>query len=129
MGPRTMAGVNSIGMPCSMPVTGNGVYSDVNGHNGLQWNARLDENLRAGKDRIYGNIFRTSYVNDGKNVRPGFTTKGYNPAGDPSTSLYVAVNGLELSTGRRSTAASGQVNAPGPPHSRSCSGSVQARKT
>jgi hypothetical protein len=86
------AGTNSIGMPCSMPVTGNGVFSDVNGHNGLQWNARFDQNLRGGKDRIYGNIFRTSYVNDSKNVRPGFSTKGYDPAGDPSTSLYVSVN-------------------------------------
>jgi hypothetical protein len=86
------AGTNSIGMPCSMPVYGNGVFSDVNGHNGLQWNARFDENFRGGKDRVYGNIFRTSYVNDGKNVRPGFSTKGYNPAGDPSTSLYVSVN-------------------------------------
>jgi len=86
------AGTNSLGMPCSMPVTGNGVFSDVNGHNGLQWNGRYDQNLRAGKDRVYGNIFRTSYVNDSKNVRPGFTTRGYNPAGDPSTSLYVSVN-------------------------------------
>src|SRR6185312_14326241 len=86
------AGVNSLGMPCSMPIYGNGVFSDVNGHNGLQWNARIDQNFRDGKDRLYGNIFRTSYVNDSKNVRAGFSTKGYNPAGDPSSSLYVSLN-------------------------------------
>lgn len=85
-------GTNSLGMPCTMPVLGNGVFSDANGHNGLQWNIRIDQNFRDGRDRIYGNIYRTSYVNDSKNTRPGFTTKGYDVAGDPSSALYVAVS-------------------------------------
>jgi len=54
-------GTNSLGMPCTMPVYGSGIFSDVNGHDGLQWNARIDQTFRDGKDRIYGNIFRTSY--------------------------------------------------------------------
>jgi hypothetical protein len=90
--PGGCTGTNSLGMPCSLPLVGSGVFSDANGHNGLQWNVRIDENLRSGKDRIYGNIFRTSYTNDSKNVRPGFTTRGYDPAGDPSSALYVSVN-------------------------------------
>jgi len=47
-------------MPCNMALTTNGIFSDTVLRNGLQWNARIDHNFNNGKDRIYGNFYRTN---------------------------------------------------------------------
>jgi outer membrane receptor protein involved in Fe transport len=52
-------GIGPLGMPCSMNMidTANGTSIAI--HNGYQYNFRLDQNFPNGKDRLYGNMYRT----------------------------------------------------------------------
>jgi hypothetical protein len=85
-------GTNSLGMPCDLPVVGNAVYSDANKHDGRQWNARLDQHFHNGNDRLYGNVYRTTILDETKNTRPAFSVLGRDPASDPATAWYISVN-------------------------------------
>ncbi|MBO0719653.1 MAG: carboxypeptidase regulatory-like domain-containing protein [Blastocatellia bacterium] len=57
-------------IPCSLPMVVQGTWNRSPYRNGLQWNIRGDQNLRDGKDRIYGSFVRTNSDNADINIRP-----------------------------------------------------------
>jgi hypothetical protein len=61
-------------LPCNFPITENLSSSYTNPRNGRQWNIRLDQNWRNGKDRLYGNWYRTSrQATFATSIYPAFT--------------------------------------------------------
>ena len=81
-------------LPCSLVVTGSGNFSVSSPRNGLQWNARVDQALRGGKDRIYANFFRTTLDTQNPSPYPAFTTDS------PSHTFYGNVSEIhDFSTG------------------------------
>ena len=63
-------------LPCNMPLTFNGTFSDTLPRNGLQWFGRIDYTFNDGKDRLYGSIARTTLDQvafGAPNVYPKFT--------------------------------------------------------
>jgi len=60
------------GVPCTLPVLDNGLFNATSFRNGDQWNARIDKNFT--RDRIYGNIYRTTLNTGGPALRSAFTT-------------------------------------------------------
>jgi len=65
-------GTGPLGMPCDMPILQEGVVSLASKRNAGQWNIRVDHNFREGKDRIYGNVYRTAFTSYGTDPRPAF---------------------------------------------------------
>jgi carboxypeptidase family protein len=64
-------------MPCNFPMTKVGSFEQTLPRDGIQWNARVDHQFNDGKDRIYGNFYRTTnqLVTFGTpSVYPDFTT-------------------------------------------------------
>jgi len=64
-------------MPCNFPMTKVGSFEQTLPRDGIQWNARVDHLFNEGKDRIYGNFYRTTnqLVTFGTpSVYPDFTT-------------------------------------------------------
>src|SRR5262245_61046421 len=62
---------------CDFPLTQRGTFESTLPRDGVQWNARIDHQFNSGKDRIYGNVYRTTnqLVTFGQpNVYPDFTT-------------------------------------------------------
>lgn len=47
-------------IPCNLPITGEANYNSTIPRNGLQWGGRIDHNFNNGKDRLYGNVYRTT---------------------------------------------------------------------
>lgn len=47
-------------LPCNFKVFGTGEFSSTIPRNGVQWNARVDHNWNDFKDRLYGNVYRTT---------------------------------------------------------------------
>jgi hypothetical protein len=70
--PTTCGTAATFDLPCSTPMVDNGVFNSASYRNGLQWNTRIDKNFS--KDRIYGNIYRTTLNTDAPSVRPAFST-------------------------------------------------------
>lgn len=70
--PGTCGTAATSNLPCSLPMIDNGVFNSANFRNGTQWNARIDKYFS--KDRIYGNLFRTTLKTGGPSVRPAFDT-------------------------------------------------------
>jgi hypothetical protein len=70
--PTTCGTAATSNLPCSTPMVDNGVFNSANFRNGTQWNTRLDKYFS--KDRIYGNLFRTTLNTGGPSVRPAFDT-------------------------------------------------------
>ncbi len=70
--PTTCGTPATFGLPCTTPLIDNGVFNSSSYRNGLQWNTRIDKNFK--KDRLYGNIYRTTLNTDSPNVRPAFST-------------------------------------------------------
>ena len=63
-------------LPCATPVFDNGNFTSSSFRNGLQFNTRIDKYW--GKDRLYGNYFRTTLQTSGPDPRPAFdTTSSY----------------------------------------------------
>jgi hypothetical protein len=61
-------------LPCNFPITENISSSYTNPRNGMQWNIRLDQNWRNGKDRLYGNWYKTSrQATFATSIYPAFT--------------------------------------------------------
>ncbi|MBZ5583799.1 MAG: TonB-dependent receptor [Acidobacteriia bacterium] len=85
------AGTTSLGVPCSMNATGTGVFSTASIHNGTQFNIRADQLFRDGKDRLYGNVFRTHIDNFTPGVRD-FNGNGGFSAHDNGYQNYYALN-------------------------------------
>jgi Carboxypeptidase regulatory-like domain/TonB dependent receptor len=76
-------------VPCNLPVSGEGVWNETSPRNGFQWSARVDHQLRSGKDRIYGSFNRTTTDKVGfgtPEVYPGFT------ASSPTSSMQFNSN-------------------------------------
>ncbi len=64
-------------LPCNFPLTQSGSFQQTLPRDGVQWNARIDHQFNSGKDRIYGNVYRTTnqLVTFGTpSVYPDFTT-------------------------------------------------------
>ena len=64
-------------MPCNFPMTKTGSFEQTLPRDGIQVNARVDHQFNDGKDRIYGNFYRTTnqLVTFGTpSVYPDFTT-------------------------------------------------------
>jgi hypothetical protein len=64
-------------MPCNFPITKVGSFEQTLPRHGIQLNARVDHQFNEGKDRIYGNFYRTTnqLVTFGTpSVYPDFTT-------------------------------------------------------
>jgi hypothetical protein len=73
--PTTCGTAATSNLPCSLPMVDNGVFNSANFRNGTQWNARIDKYFS--KDRIYGNLFRTTLKTGGPAVRPAFDTSNH----------------------------------------------------
>jgi hypothetical protein len=64
-------------LPCNFPLTKTGSFEQTLPRDGVQWTARVDHQFNDGKDRIYGNVMRTTnqLVTFGTpSVYPDFTT-------------------------------------------------------
>jgi hypothetical protein len=75
-GPGTMISTAVGQLPCNMPLTFNGTFSDTLPRNGLQWFGRIDHSWHDGKDRLYGSVGRTTLDQvafGAPNVYPAFT--------------------------------------------------------
>lgn len=59
-------------VPDGIPDIGTVQYVPVSAHNGDQFNIRVDHELRPGKDRLYGNWYRTQLFDSTTGVRPEF---------------------------------------------------------
>ena len=79
-------GVNTIGPPDGIMDVGTAFFVPEGWRDGDQFNARADYELRPGKDRLYGNFYRTtSYAVTG-GIRPEFNRP------TPNTTHYFNVN-------------------------------------
>lgn len=66
-------------IPCSLPLIDTGTFKPSPFRNGLQYSFRVDHNFRGGRDRIYGNFYRTGLDTENPAIRPGFqSTNVYN---------------------------------------------------
>ncbi len=70
--PTTCGTPATADLPCATPMFNHALFSSSSFRNGLQWNTRIDKYFS--KDRIYGNIYRTTLKSGGPSVRPAFTT-------------------------------------------------------
>jgi len=70
--PTTCGTAATSNLPCALPMIDNGVFNSSSFRNALQWNTRIDKYFS--KDRIYGNLFRTTLNTGGPAVRPESTT-------------------------------------------------------
>lgn len=70
---RPLAGVNQWSTtPDGIGDLGSVQFVPESAHNGDQFNLRLDHELRPGKDRLYGNWYRTELYDSNTGVRPQF---------------------------------------------------------
>jgi len=77
----------SYNLPCDTPVYVTGAYfNQAQPFDGLQWNVRLDQNLRGGQDRIYGMYERIDQKLGDLAERPALD------AVTPSQNKYFSVN-------------------------------------
>jgi Carboxypeptidase regulatory-like domain len=65
-------------IPCDLPMVVEGRFKPSPFRNGLQWNARVDHYLNGGRDRVYGNYFRTTLDAEIVAVREGYDTSNKN---------------------------------------------------
>jgi hypothetical protein len=73
-------------LPCSTPVRYVGQSSQTNPYDGTQWNVRLDQLLRGGKDRLYGQYIHL-------NQTTGFLSdRAYFDSATPSVTWYWSLN-------------------------------------
>lgn len=73
-------------LPCSTPVRYVGQSAQTNPYNGTQWNIRLDQLFRGGKDRIYGQYIHL-------NQTSGFLSdRAFFDSASPSVTWYWSIN-------------------------------------
>lgn len=65
-------------VPCELPMVVEGRFKPSPFRNGLQWSTRIDHNLNGGRDRVYGNYFRTTLDAEVPAVRVGYATSNKN---------------------------------------------------
>ncbi|HTR66304.1 MAG TPA: carboxypeptidase regulatory-like domain-containing protein [Terriglobales bacterium] len=73
--PTTCGTAATSNLPCDLPLIDNGVFNSSSYRNGTQWNTRIDKYFS--KDRIYGNIFRTTLGQGGPAIRPAFASTNH----------------------------------------------------
>ena len=73
--PGTCGTAATANLPCSTPMIDTGAFGSTSFRNGLQWNTRIDKYFS--KDRIYGNVFRTTLDQGTPAIRPAFTTSNH----------------------------------------------------
>jgi Carboxypeptidase regulatory-like domain len=73
--PTTCGTAATSNLPCTTPMIDNGVFNSSSFRKGLQWNTRIDKYFS--KDRIYGNLFRTTLQTGGPAIRPAFVTTNH----------------------------------------------------
>ncbi|MGH9371580.1 MAG: TonB-dependent receptor, partial [Vicinamibacterales bacterium] len=66
------------GIPCDLPMVAEGRFKPSPYRNGLQWNGRVDHYFNDGRDRIYGNYFRTTLDIEVPAIRDGYATSNTN---------------------------------------------------
>lgn len=73
-------------LPCGTPVRYVGQSSQTNPYNGTQWNVRLDQVLRGGKDRLYGQYIHLDQTS-------GFLSdRAFFDSASPSVTWYWSLN-------------------------------------
>src|SRR6187402_341911 len=73
-------------LPCTTPVRYIGQSAQTNPYDGMQWNGRLDQVLRGGKDRLYGQYIHL-------NQTTGFLSdRAYFDSATPSVTWYWSLN-------------------------------------
>ena len=65
-------------IPCDLPMVVEGRFRPSPYRNGLQWSTRVDHYLNGGRDRVYGNYFRTTLDAEVTAVRNGYDTSNTN---------------------------------------------------
>jgi Carboxypeptidase regulatory-like domain len=70
--PTTCGTAATNNLPCGTPMIDNGNFSSSTYRNGLQYNIRIDKDLKL--DRLYGNFYRTTLSSNGVNPRAAFDT-------------------------------------------------------
>jgi hypothetical protein len=76
-------------IPCDTPTQESGTYNNSPIENGEQWNARLDQYFRNGKDRISGSIYRYSQYSQYLDAaRPTFADSATPTQADFLTASY-----------------------------------------
>jgi Carboxypeptidase regulatory-like domain len=70
--PATCGTSATFNLPCSTPMIDTGTFNASSYRNGLQWNTRIDKYFS--KDRVYGNVYRTTLNTGGPSIRPAFAT-------------------------------------------------------
>lgn len=73
--PGTCGTATTSNLPCSTPMIDAGVFNSSSFRNALQWNTRIDKYFA--KDRLYGNLYRTTLDTGGPAVRPAFTSSSH----------------------------------------------------
>jgi Carboxypeptidase regulatory-like domain len=68
--PGTCGTSATFNLPCSTPMIDTGIFNATGYRNGLQWNTRIDKYFS--KDRVYGNVYRTTLNTGGPSIRPSF---------------------------------------------------------
>jgi hypothetical protein len=58
--------------PAGMPALGSASFVPESFRNGNQFTVRIDHELRPGKDRLYGNLYRTTSSTQNGGIRPAF---------------------------------------------------------
>jgi hypothetical protein len=76
--PLTCGTTATRNIPCGLAMVVEGRFKPSPFRNGLQWNTRVDHNLNGGRDRIYGNYFRTTLDAEVTTVRVGYATSNKN---------------------------------------------------
>src|SRR4029434_442798 len=66
------AGVNQSGPNDGIPDVGTAFFVPAGYRDGNQFNVRVDHEWRPGKDRLYGNYYRTTSSSLNGGIRPGF---------------------------------------------------------
>jgi hypothetical protein len=76
--PATCGTAAARNIPCDLAMVVEGRFKPSPFRNGLQWNTRVDHNLNSGRDRVYGNYFRTTLDAEVTTVRIGYATSNKN---------------------------------------------------
>jgi len=77
-------------LPCNFNVIGTGSFNSTIGRNGVQWNARIDHNWNDFKDRLYGNVYRTTRQTVAF-AQPSIYFPNFSPI-EPQYSLLTSMN-------------------------------------
>jgi len=73
--PGTCGTAATANIPCNLPMIDSGIFNGTNYRNATQFNVRIDKYF--GKDRIYGNVYRSVLDTGGPAIRPAFASTSH----------------------------------------------------